>query len=72
MLAENPEYQVTVYDPQAMDLVKEKLGNKVEYASSLDDALGKHNDLIVILTPWKEFDGLNLNGKKVINFWKAD
>jgi UDPglucose 6-dehydrogenase len=71
LLAEDPEYQVTLYDPQAMENSRKILGNKVNYATSVDDALNSQSDLYVILTPWKEFDNLNFEGKRVINFWRV-
>lgn len=71
ILAESGDYNVTIYDPQAMDYAKEILGNDVQYASSVEEAINKPSDLILVLTPWKEFNLSELKDKRIINFWNA-
>ncbi|EAC1610494.1 UDP-glucose dehydrogenase family protein [Campylobacter jejuni] len=51
--------QICAYDPKAMDLAKQILGNKIDYANSMYEAI-KDADVIVILTEWKEFSSLDL------------
>ncbi|EIK8632128.1 UDP-glucose/GDP-mannose dehydrogenase family protein [Campylobacter jejuni] len=65
--------QICAYDPKAMDLAKQILGNKIDYANSMYEAI-KDADVIVILTEWKEFSSLDLkkaydllNHKKIID-----
>lgn len=45
---------VKVYDPVAMNEVRHKLGNSIEYASELYDAV-LNADALMLLTEWKEF-----------------
>lgn len=45
---------ITSFDPEAMDNVKRKLGNKINYASSMYDAL-EDADALVICTEWSIF-----------------
>ncbi|EIE2159628.1 UDP-glucose/GDP-mannose dehydrogenase family protein [Campylobacter jejuni] len=65
--------KICAYDPKAMDLAKQILGNKIDYASSMYEAI-KDADVIVMLTEWKEFSSLDLkkaydllNHKKIID-----
>ncbi|EAK9986108.1 UDP-glucose/GDP-mannose dehydrogenase family protein [Campylobacter jejuni] len=51
--------QICAYDPKAMDLAKQILGNKIDYANSMYEAI-KDADVIAILTEWKEFSSLDL------------
>ncbi|EAI2525471.1 UDP-glucose/GDP-mannose dehydrogenase family protein [Campylobacter jejuni] len=51
--------QICAYDPKAMDLAKQILGDKIDYASSMYEAI-KDADVIAILTEWKEFSSLDL------------
>ena len=46
--------QVRAYDPEAMDNVRRKLGDKIEYATDPYDAL-KDADALVIATEWNAF-----------------
>ncbi len=46
--------RVRAYDPEAMDNVRRKLGDKIEYASDPYDAL-KDADALVIATEWNAF-----------------
>ncbi|MFW9928675.1 MAG: UDP-glucose dehydrogenase family protein [Candidatus Thorarchaeota archaeon] len=69
-LAEKGKYLLTLFDPQAMDEVKRELKTNIRYARSAQEAIKPETDLIVILTPWKDFENLDFKGKKVINFWK--
>lgn len=65
--------KICAYDPKAMDLAKQILGDKIDYANSMYKAI-KDADAIAILTEWKEFSSLNLkkaydllNHKKIID-----
>ncbi|BEK06017.1 UDP-glucose dehydrogenase family protein [Campylobacter jejuni] len=65
--------QICAYDPKAMDLAKQILGDKIDYANSMYEAI-KDADAIAILTEWKEFSSLDLkkaydllNHKKIID-----
>ncbi|EHM9425009.1 UDP-glucose/GDP-mannose dehydrogenase family protein [Campylobacter jejuni] len=65
--------QICAYDPKAMDLAKQILGDKIDYANSMYEAI-KDADVIAILTEWKEFSSLDLkkaydllNHKKIID-----
>ncbi|EAI4084036.1 UDP-glucose/GDP-mannose dehydrogenase family protein [Campylobacter jejuni] len=67
------ELQICAYDPKAMDLAKQILGDKIDYANSMYEAI-KDADAIAILTEWKEFASLDLkkacnllNHKKIID-----
>lgn len=51
--------QICAYDPKAMDLAKQILGDKIDYANSMYEAI-KDADVIAILTEWKEFSNLDL------------
>jgi len=46
--------EITAYDPEAMENVKRKLGNKIRYASDPYDAL-KDADALLISTEWNAF-----------------
>ncbi|MHA1167756.1 MAG: nucleotide sugar dehydrogenase [Candidatus Hodarchaeales archaeon] len=70
MLADDPDYNLTIYDPQAMDNAREVLENRVKYASSAEEALNSESDLILVLTPWKEFSKLDFKERNVINLWE--
>ncbi len=59
--------KICAYDPKAMDLAKQILGDKIDYANSMYEAI-KDADAIAILTEWKEFSSLNL--KKGLRFVK--
>ncbi len=65
--------QICAYDPKAMDLAKQILEDKIDYANSMYEAI-KDADAIAILTEWKEFTNLDLkkaydllNHKKIID-----
>ncbi len=46
--------QIVAFDPEAMENVKKKLGNKIEYAENMYDAL-KNADALIISTEWNVF-----------------
>ncbi|HEF3557170.1 TPA: UDP-glucose/GDP-mannose dehydrogenase family protein [Campylobacter upsaliensis] len=50
---------ICAYDPKAMNLAKQILGDKITYAESIYEAI-KDADVMVILTEWKEFSKLDL------------
>lgn len=60
IIAELLEYKanITVYDPKAMESAKELLGETVSYAENMYDVLNDA-DVLVILTEWDEFAGLD-------------
>lgn len=45
---------VSAFDPEAMNNVKQSMGNKITYATSLYDAL-ENADALIIATEWNEF-----------------
>ncbi|WP_452221569.1 UDP-glucose dehydrogenase family protein [Lacinutrix salivirga] len=55
--------ELTVFDPEAMPNVKRKLGDKIQYANSMYDALQDAEGL-VICTEWSIFRTPNLNKMK--------
>lgn len=46
--------KIRVYDPEAMDRVKQSLGGKIEYADKPYDTL-KDADVLIVATEWNEF-----------------
>lgn len=46
--------EITAYDPEAMENVKEKYGNKINFSSSRDEAI-VDADALVIATEWQVF-----------------
>ncbi|KJS04829.1 MAG: UDP-glucose 6-dehydrogenase [Flavobacteriales bacterium BRH_c54] len=52
--------EITAYDPEAMDNVKEKYGNKINFASDRDSALDGA-DALVIATEWQVFRNPDFN-----------
>ncbi|OWK88312.1 UDP-glucose/GDP-mannose dehydrogenase family protein [Campylobacter sp. US25a] len=51
--------KICAYDPKAMDLAKQILEDKIDYADCMYEAI-KDADVIAILTEWKEFSSLDL------------
>lgn len=65
---------ITAYDPKAMDIAKEILQDKIEYAKNMYECV-ENADILVILTEWKEFKELDLKqakklmkGKNILDF----
>jgi UDPglucose 6-dehydrogenase len=54
---------VTVFDPEAMDNVKTKLGDSISFASSMMDAV-KDADALLICTEWHAFRNPNFDKLK--------
>lgn len=54
---------ITAYDPQAMSRAQQLLGNQIEYATNMYDAL-QGADVLAILTEWDEFKSLDLKKAK--------
>jgi UDPglucose 6-dehydrogenase len=52
--------QVTVFDPEAMENVKQQFGDKITYAKDQYDALSGA-DALVIVTEWSEFRNPDFN-----------
>lgn len=56
---------ITAYDPEAIENVEEKLGNKIKYAENAYDAL--HGaDALIVVTEWPEFRSPDF--KKIKNY----
>ena len=53
-------FNVTVYDPKAMDNAKKLIGDKVKYAQDAYEAC-RDADILVILTEWEDFRNADLN-----------
>ena len=49
---------VVAYDPAAMDQARQHLGTSVCFSESAEDCI-QETDLVVITTPWKEFEMIN-------------
>ncbi|MFX0002465.1 MAG: UDP-glucose dehydrogenase family protein [Candidatus Hodarchaeota archaeon] len=45
------------YDPKALRTAKEELGNKMQYANSIEEAL-KDSECVLLITEWGEFKNL--------------
>ncbi|MHA2127903.1 MAG: UDP-glucose dehydrogenase family protein [Candidatus Hodarchaeales archaeon] len=69
ILSEDNRYNVTVFDPQALTEAKKILNTKVNYAEDLETATTIKSDLVLVLTPWREFENIDFKGKKVLNLW---
>lgn len=54
-------FQVTAYDPMAMDAARQELADRVAYADSAQGAVDDQ-DAVVIATPWSEFEKLDYDG----------
>ena len=68
--------EVVVFDPLAMENAKKVLGDKVSFCDSLKECMQK-GDVIVVVTPWKEFLAIEAdwlkrpNGKiKIVDCWR--
>lgn len=57
--------RIRAFDPKAMDSAKEFLAQRVEYASSAQEAL-QGADAVAILTEWQEFSALSLESFKTL------
>jgi len=66
---------VVAYDPAAMGEAKKILGDSIDFAESAHGCIKKSN-LIVLTTPWREFECLELNSfappgsRKLIDCWR--
>jgi UDPglucose 6-dehydrogenase len=58
---------ISAYDPQAANTCRKILGDKIQYAGTLYDAV-KNADIAVILTEWEQFKKMDL--KKVSKLMK--
>ncbi|WP_010479310.1 UDP-glucose dehydrogenase family protein [Thermococcus zilligii] len=60
---------VIAYDPQGMENFKRSypdVGGRIEYASTPEEVL-KSSDIVLIVTEWPEFEGLDYSGKIVVD-----
>lgn len=46
--------KISVYDPEALEELKQRFGDKIEYCKDKYDAI-KENDCLVIMTEWRDF-----------------
>ena len=69
ILSEDKTYTVTLYDPQAMSEARKFLKYGVNYAENIEEAISVESDLILVLTPWKEFKNIDFKDRKVMTFW---
>ena len=60
--------KIKAYDPKAMDTAKQILGDNIEYATDMYDAINDA-DILVILTEWRDFKNLDL--VKVANLMRT-
>ncbi len=73
ILAER-RFEVTVYDPVAMESARLVLGDRVKYAESAQACITKA-DVVVVATPWEEFKEIDFvsrpgsSGPVVIDCW---
>jgi UDPglucose 6-dehydrogenase len=54
---------IQAFDPIAMDEARKIFGDKVKYASSIEEAV-KNSSAIIVLTEWDDFRNLNLSELK--------
>ena len=57
--------KLIVYDPEAMENAKKMLGRKVKYVSNEYEAL-EDADVMLVLTEWRQFKGLDLARAKSV------
>jgi UDPglucose 6-dehydrogenase len=65
-------HTVIVFDPAAMESARAELGDSVTYARSADECV-QASDLVVLATPWPEFQELSpriFKGKVVFDCWR--
>ncbi len=70
-------YELSVYDPMALDEARKFLSQKVQIATSVHDCLCQ-SDLVVILIPWPEFSleitphalGQTGSNKVIVDCWR--
>ena len=55
--------KIKAFDPKAIESTKKELGNKIEYAGSIQDCL-KDAELCLICTEWPEFKIIDFSGMK--------
>lgn len=70
LLEENMD--LVVFDPMSMAAAQVVLGDRPTYAGSTQDCL-EQSDLVVIMTPWKEFSGADRLGGRasvLIDGWR--
>jgi UDPglucose 6-dehydrogenase len=70
LLEENMD--LVVFDPMSMAAAQVVLGDRPAYAGSTQDCL-EHSDLVIIMTPWKEFseaDRLGARARVLIDGWR--
>lgn len=62
-------FSVTVYDPLAMDAVREELGATVKYADNAQEAVEMSRS-VVIAQPCDEFRNLKYGNREVLDLWR--
>jgi UDPglucose 6-dehydrogenase len=68
-------YKVAVHDPAALECARKILGDAVSYHGNAGDAV-KNSSCVVLMTPWKEYEGLDLQNKLespavIIDVWRT-
>ncbi len=61
----NNDYQINVYDPEAMKNIKKNFSNKIAYFNDPYNTI-KDVDCLCILTEWNEFKQINLKKVKTL------
>ena len=65
-------YEVSVFDPAAMDNARAVLKNSVRFAGSAEECV-RGSDCVILATPWRDFRKLpprSFRGKKVLDCWR--
>jgi len=57
--------KITVHDPKALENTKKIFGSRINYATSLQNALDKSH-CVVIMTQWKQYNQLNKNSLRIM------
>ncbi|RKX42756.1 MAG: UDP-glucose 6-dehydrogenase, partial [Thermotogae bacterium] len=67
-------YDIIVYDPMALEIARGVFGDEVGYARSTSECIEK-SDVVLIATPWKEFEELDFKKIKhkdivILDCWR--
>ncbi|MFZ2603455.1 MAG: nucleotide sugar dehydrogenase [Candidatus Omnitrophota bacterium] len=64
----NEGFNISVYDPQAMENARSVLGDRVKYSKNETDCLSGA-DLAIIAVPWEQFKKINYKDIAVLDCW---
>jgi len=64
----NEGFNISVYDPQAMESARSVLGDRVKYSKNETDCLSGA-DLAIIAVPWEQFKKINYKDIAVLDCW---